>query len=228
MKMTFENDSDRRRANGSIGAVFDLDGTLLPDTSAEIAFIKFALRTGELSLGAFGSRFLRWVLAIPFRGRTRNKSHFEGLSVAELSRMGRRFCLEELVNRIPERAVRAIDDHREREERVGIISGAPDLLIQSLGDLLGLDFVLGTRLERQDGVLTGRVAGEHLSGARKVVAVESVAQQFALDLTQSFAYGNAYADRFLLSQVSCPVAVNPDSRLRRFARKQGWPVRSYG
>jgi HAD superfamily hydrolase (TIGR01490 family) len=228
MKTAFENESDRRRANGSIGAVFDLDGTLLPSTSAEIAFIKFALRTGELSLGGFGLRFLRWFLTMPFRGRTRNKSHFQGLSVVELSRMGRRFCLEELVYRIPDRAVKAIDEHRMRGERVGIISGAPDLLIQSLSEFLRLDFVVGTRLERQDGILTGRVAGAHMSGSRKVVAVESVAQQFALDLAQSFAYGNAYADRFLLSQVSCPVAVNPDGRLRRFAQKQGWPVRSYG
>lgn len=228
MKTTFENGSDRRKAGGSVGAVFDLDGTLLPTTSAEIAFIKFALRTGELSLGSFVLRFLRWFLAMPFRGRTRNKSHFEGLSVDALSRMGRRFCVEELVTRIPERALKAIDEHRDRGERVGIISGAPDLLIQSLGELLELDFVVGTRLERQDGMLTGRVAGAHMSGSRKVVAVESVAQQFALDLAQSFAYGNAYADRFLLSQVSQPVAVNPDGRLKRLAQKQGWPVRSYG
>ena len=48
----------------------------------------------------------------------------------------------------------------------------------------------------------------------------------AFDLIQSAAYENSWSDRALLSVVSTPVAVNPYTRLRRFAEDRCWEILS--
>jgi HAD superfamily hydrolase (TIGR01490 family) len=157
-----------------------------------------------------------------------NKAHFAGFPRRRLTDLGRVFVETWLIDRIPEEAVHAIDVHRRRGEVVGIVSGAPEDLIRELAEPLGLDFVVGTDLDTREGILTGHVARGHISGETKVETAHKLARHFDFDLSRSSAYGNAYADRFLLSRVSRPVAVNPDERLRKLAESQGWPVLSYG
>ena len=104
------------------------------------------------------------------------------------------------------------------------MSGAPQLLIAPLKDLLDLDFVVGTKLTCEQGRLTGDLDGPRVSGSEKVRQAEEVARAYKFDLRESAAYGNAFDDRFLLAEVAHPVVVNPDSRLARLARKKSWPI----
>ena len=221
--MTTQTREDARSA-----AVFDLDGTILPGTSAEREFIRFATATGEIGYAEQVARLANWVLHVPTRGVIRNKTHFAGCDVHTISRLGRTFVDTWLMHLFPDEAFDMIRLHRDRGDVVGIVSGAPEDLIAGLAGPLDLDFVVGTELEVRKGRLTGRVARSHNSGATKVERALAVARRFSFDLTRSTAYGDAYTDRFLLSHVSRPVAVNPDSRLRKLAEANGWPVLSYG
>ena len=45
-----------------------------------------------------------------------------------------------------------------------------------------------------------------------------------LDLNQCYAYSDSASDLPMLSAVGHPVAVNPDGKLERHARANGWPV----
>ena len=45
-----------------------------------------------------------------------------------------------------------------------------------------------------------------------------------LDLAQCYAYSDSASDLPMLQAVGHPVAVNPDSRLARHARANGWPI----
>ena len=44
------------------------------------------------------------------------------------------------------------------------------------------------------------------------------------ELDQCYAYSDSASDLPMLEAVGHPVAVNPDTRLERHARAQGWPV----
>ena len=207
-----------------IAAIFDLDGTLLPGTSAEKEFIRFALKTGQQTAPQAVCAFLSWVVRIPTRGVRSNKTHFGGVGMDLLAETAEAFCRQQLTRRIPDQAKRLIAAHRAAGDCLGIVSGAPQLLIAPLQDLLDLDFVVGTKLAYKQGRLTGDLDGLLVSGSEKVRQSDEVARAYGFDLRESTAYGNAFADRFLLAAVARPVVVNPDGRLAWLARKKGWPI----
>ena len=205
-------------------AIFDLDGTLLPGTSAEREFIRFALTTGKQTAPGAILAFLSWIVRIPTRGIQSNKTYFGGVEMDLLAETAETFCSQQLTHHIPVQAQRLIAAHRTAEDCLGIVSGAPEILIAPLKDLLELDFVVGTKLACEQGRLTGDLDGPRVSGSEKVRQSEEVACACEFDLRESTAYGNAFDDRFLLAAVARPVAVNPDGRLARLARKKGWPI----
>ena len=205
-------------------AIFDLDGTLLPGTSAEREFIRFALKTGQQTAPEAIRAFLSWAVRIPTRGIQSNKTYFGGGEMNLLAETAETFCQQQLTRRIPAQAQRLIATHRAAGDCLGIVSGAPQLLIAPLKDLLDLDFVVGTKLACEQGRLTGDLDGPRVSGREKVCQADEVAHAYKFDLRESTAYGNAFDDRFLLAEVAHPVVVNPDIRLARLARKKGWPI----
>ena len=50
------------------------------------------------------------------------------------------------------------------------------------------------------------------------------AGQLGLDVDASYFYTDSYTDLPMLKKVLHPRVVNPDPRLRRYARKQNWPI----
>lgn len=213
-----------RLASTVQAAIFDLDGTLLPATSAEREFIRFALQTGRLSAPEAVGKFLSWLVRIPTRGVQSNKTYFSDVEMNLLAKAAATFCQQHLTRRIPDQAQRLLATHRAAGDCLGIVSGAPQLLIAPLKDLLDLDFVVGTKLAYKQGRLTGDLDGLRVSGSEKVRQSDEVARACGFDLRESAAYGNAFDDRLLLAAVARPVVVNPDGRLARLARKKGWPI----
>ena len=63
-----------------------------------------------------------------------------------------------------------------------------------------------------------------VNGEGKVVAMQSLADWQGYDLSQSYAYSDSASDLPMLEAVGHPVAVNPDSKLERHARRNGWPI----
>ncbi len=205
-------------------AIFDLDGTLLPATSAEREFVRFVLQTRRRTVPETVGALLSWIVHVPTRGLRANKAHLRGVEVDLLEDTAEAFCRQRLARRIPRQARDMIESHRAAGDILGILSGSPQLLIAPLKDLLGLDFVAGTGLAGRRGSLTGDLEGPHLSGAEKVRRAQEAACACDFYLARSAAYGNAFADRYLLEVVGCPRVVNPDRRLARLARRKGWPI----
>ncbi len=62
--------------------------------------------------------------------------------------------------------------------------------------------------------------------------MERLAAEHSLDLERSYAYGNSFADRWMLARVGHPcvvqVAESSSSRLAWLARRRGWPVLRWG
>jgi phosphoserine phosphatase len=91
-----------------------------------------------------------------------------------------------------------------------------------LADELALDGVVGTELEAEDGVYTGRFVGGYCYGPRKAAAVERFCATRGIDLAASWFYTDAVVDLPLLERVGNPVVVNPEKPLARIAIRRGW------
>ena len=93
-----------------------------------------------------------------------------------------------------------------------------------MAEFLGVDAILATSLQTQNGYYTGEITGISPTGENKVKAIQSLSLKLGIDLSQSFAYGDSASDLPMLMKVGHPVAVNPDRTLKQFAQRQRWTI----
>jgi HAD superfamily hydrolase (TIGR01490 family) len=117
--------------------------------------------------------------------------------------------------------------HLDAGQRVWLVTAAPAELASLVARRLGLTGALGTVSEIENGVYTGRLIGEPLHGPAKAEAILALADQEGLDLTQCSAYSDSANDLPMLTTVGHPVAINPDTKLKRYARENGWDIRDF-
>jgi phosphoserine phosphatase len=92
-----------------------------------------------------------------------------------------------------------------------------------IGELLGADAVVATRMQISDGRYTGEI-DYYAYGENKAAALRRLAEEHHYDLSRSYAYSDSVTDLHMLEVVGHPYAVNPDRELRRVANERGWPV----
>jgi len=151
----------------------------------------------------------------------------QGHRVAELQSIGEEIYDEYMAERIWPGTRALAQAHLDAGQKVWLVTAAPVEIATVIARRLGLTGALGTVAESVDGVYTGKLVGEPLHGPAKAEAVRALAAAEGLDLTRCAAYSDSHNDIPMLSLVGHPYAINPDSRLRRHAREQGWRLRDY-
>jgi HAD superfamily hydrolase (TIGR01490 family) len=119
--------------------------------------------------------------------------------------------------------LRLVEQHRERGERLYVVSATLQEIVEAIAEDLGFEGALGTICEVRDGRYTGR-AVRALHAEAKAEALREVAARDGLDLAACTAYSDSHTDLPFLEAVGHPFAVNPDRKLRRIAVDRGWPV----
>ena len=120
-------------------------------------------------------------------------------------------------------AVSLIEEHHAAGRDVVIVSTSGAEVVEPIGEMVGADHVVATRLEIVDGRYTGEI-DYYAYGEEKAAAVRALAEQRGYDLERSFAYSDSITDVPMLEAVGHPHAVNPDRDLRKVAAARGWPV----
>ncbi len=150
-----------------------------------------------------------------------------GHSVDEVSQLGDEIFDERIERKLYAGTIALAQQHLDAGQRVWLVSAAPVEVAGLIAHKLGLTGALGTVSEVIDGVYTGRLVGAPLHGPAKAEAVRALAEREGLDLALCAAYSDSSNDIPMLTLVGQPVAVNPDSRLRRHARALGWRIYDY-
>jgi HAD superfamily hydrolase (TIGR01490 family) len=120
-------------------------------------------------------------------------------------------------------AVSLIEEHHLAGRDVVIVSTSGSEVVEPIGQLLGADRVVATRMEIVDGKYSGEI--EYYAYAEeKARAIEELARVVGYDLQNSYAYSDSVTDVTMLETVGHAHAVNPDRDLRRIAVERGWPV----
>jgi len=120
-------------------------------------------------------------------------------------------------------AVSLIEEHRLAGRDVVIVSTSGTEVVGPIGEMLGADRVVATRMEIVDGKYSGEI--EYYAYAEeKARAIEELARELGYDLENSYAYSDSVTDLTMLEAVGHAHAVNPDKDLRRIAVERGWPV----
>jgi len=148
----------------------------------------------------------------------------EGRAVDDFTEFGENVFDDTMVNKLIPGTLDLAKTHLDAGDQVWLVTATPVELAQLLARRLGLTGGLGTVSEVVDGRYTGRLMGKPLHGAAKADAIRELAQREGLDLDLCAAYSDSANDIPMLSAVGHPTAVNPDPKLRKHARAQGWAI----
>jgi alcohol-forming fatty acyl-CoA reductase len=206
-----------------IAAFFDLDGTLLPSPSLEWRFIAWLPARDAIDgnhLAAWLGYFARNIWHDPYAATFENKHYLAGLRESLAADWEGSLGSDSL--RFFAFGAERIEWHQAQGHSVFLVSGTLGPLARAAARRLpGAIEACASELEARAGHWTGRLAGEHLRGESKAHAIRRLAARHALDLGESYAYGNALADLPMLEAVGHPVAVNPEVGLERIACSEG-------
>lgn len=120
-------------------------------------------------------------------------------------------------------AATLIEEHHAAGRAVVIVSSSGDEVVAPVGEMLGADHVVATRMVVEDGAYTGEVAF-YAYGPHKAKAMTRLASEHGWDLAACYAYSDSGTDVPMLAAVGHPFAVNPDRALRRAAIEHEWPI----
>ena len=218
----------RRGPKGpQIGAFFDLDGTLVQGYTVA-AFYTDRIRSGRVSSG----EFLRILLSALDTGLGGDPTKFgdaaltglRGQGEDRLAELGERLFVQKVSGTMRPEARDLVRAHRQMGHTLVIASSATRYQIEPVARDLGIEHVLCTRVEVENGILTGRLAGPMLWGEPKAAAVREFARANNIDRRASYAYANGAEDVPFLASVGNPSVLNPHPGLAAAARSQGWPI----
>jgi HAD superfamily hydrolase (TIGR01490 family) len=105
-----------------------------------------------------------------------------------------------------------------------LLSGCFEHLLEAIGARLGIDIVIGTRINYEDDKVDIKRPLEVIYGNEKISRLRSSFQDSDIDWSGSYAYADSLSDVPVLELVGNPVAVNPDSELKAKAEKSGWRI----
>jgi len=209
-------------------AFFDLDRTLITVNSA-VSWIRREVRGGNLSVST-AAKASAWI-GLYHLGFSRLEtvisdavSHLKGVEEDKLRSETEVFWREEIRRCIRPGARDVLERHRDRGDQLVLLTSSSKFLAQAVGEDLGMDHVLSNRFEAENGRLTGSLHEPLCFGSGKTVYAQELAQNIGGELSRSTFYTDSYSDVSLMKAVANPVAVHPDLRLRRLARRNGWPV----
>ncbi|MDQ6773285.1 MAG: HAD-IB family hydrolase [Candidatus Dormibacteraeota bacterium] len=220
----------RRQGRGDVLAVFDVDGTLIETNVVEYFFWMRlqdqAVRDWPRFLAGLATRAPRW-LYLERRSRAEFQRAFyreyDGLDVETMRRLGQEALQTVTLRRIYPEGMRRIREHKRAGHRVLLLTGALDVVVEPLAELLQVDVDCAHLLTR-DGLLTGDLQSPPPAGEARATLLQAYSERHGMDLSQSFAYADAISDLPMLDLVGTAMVVNPDARLSQVADQRGWRV----
>jgi HAD superfamily hydrolase (TIGR01490 family) len=207
---------------------FDVDHTLTRRSSGG-RFVSMAMRRGVLPrrlLVMLPWYSLTYRLGL-FRLRAYEKGfrHVRGLTRKSLEEISKDSFDQTLKGDLFPEAVELLRSLRAGGRRVMLATSSLDFIVEPLAAYLHVDGVLATALEFRRGICTGRLMGTLMFGRGKRERVLSFIAEQGVSARECSFYSDSIYDLPLLEAIGMPVAVNPDFRLRRIARRRSWPIR---
>ncbi len=125
------------------------------------------------------------------------------------------------------KAVDLVNQHKEAGDSLLIITATNSFITRPIGELFGINELIGTDPEEHLGEFTGKVKGTPSFKEGKVTRLFDWLEKKNLKLTdfeKTFFYSDSHNDLALLEVVNNPVVVNGDKILLEKAQEKNWPT----
>lgn len=213
-------------------ALFDLDNTLLAGDS-DFEWAQYLISRGVLDREVYEARNQDFYEQ--YKAGTLDIHEFLDFQLKPLSRHPRReldawhadFMATRILPMVTGKGRELVRSHQAEGALTAIVTATNSFVTAPIARAFGIDHLVATEPERDNGEFTGRVSGTPSFREGKIARVEAWLAGLGHDwksFGRSWFYSDSLNDLPLLGKVTDPVAVDPDPTLERHARKCGWPI----
>lgn len=209
-------------------AFFDVDDTIIKGSTA-LAFAREMLAYKKIRTKHYASSFY-YALLHKFDKADYGKIVAYALTIVkgekekEIKKLAKITFNRVIKKKIYLGALKKINWHRKQNDLLVIISAGANYVIKNLGEFLNIDNILTTEVKVQNGQLTTNTLGELCYGEGKLKKALNFAKKYKINLKDCYFYTDSINDIQLLSAVGHPRVVNPDTKLKKLARKNNWKI----
>lgn len=114
--------------------------------------------------------------------------------------------------------------HKKNGLGIALVSGSLLEVVEPVAETVGAEFVAATEIVSSFETFTGTVKGEAMLGKGKARAVVKLMEDYGIQPSSCFAYGDHITDLNMLEAVGNPCVVTGDAELEAIARKRNWPT----
>lgn len=143
-----------------------------------------------------------------------------------LHKLRAQFVQDKILPIIPKKSRELLKEHKDKGDYLLIITATNLFVTEPIAKELGVDHIIATEPEFQNGQYTGKVAGIPSFQDGKVKRLTQWLENNGLSLSGSYFYSDSHNDLPLLKQVDYPVAVDADETLTQVAQDNNWPIMS--
>ncbi len=195
---------------------FDLDKTLITKNSYEIV-LNVLRRRRVISF----SKFLYYRFFLFIRSNIDKKMKtlakvFEGVDMNRLDKVMKAFIFTEFDNIKNIKAVEELEKHNTRDKKIVLVTTSFEPIAKYAAKFFHISEYGSTKLEIKNGKYTGKILGTINYKEEKVNRLNKY------NFEGSFAYSDHNSDIPLLKKATYRYAVNPNKKLRKYAKNHGW------
>nr|WP_041390004.1 HAD family hydrolase [Polaromonas sp. JS666] len=220
------------KSAGARITLFDLDHTLIPIDS-DYEWGEFTIAQGWCEATEFKRRNAEFFAQ--YRAGTLDIHAYVRFATRAIREQGvtksvaahASFMRDVVQKIITPQAQALVQQHREAGDELVIVTATNEFVTRPIAEAFGVKELIAVELARDaQGQLTGEIKGTPSFREGKVARVEQwlAARELGWHDVHTCFYTDSLNDLALLEKVSCPVATNPDERLRAIATERGWRI----
>ena len=213
-------------------ALFDLDNTLLAGDS-DYEWTQHLLSKGILDRETFEARNKEFYEQ--YKAGKLNIVEFLDFQLQSLARNSRadleawhdEFMSERILPMLNQKSRDLVKQHQENGDICALVTATNSFVTGPICRELRIDHLIATIAAQENGQFTGKPRGLPSFREGKITRVEAWLESMGLwmgNFERSWFYSDSLNDLPLMSRVSNPVAVDPDSTLRTHAETAGWQI----
>jgi len=146
------------------------------------------------------------------------------LPMKDLQQLHKLFMKDVVKPMILNQATDLINRHRKAGDRLLVITSTNRFIVEPICLSLGIDEIIATDLEIVNGQYSGNIVGTPTFQEGKVARFNQWLEENSESNSESYFYSDSINDLPLLMEVAHPVAVDPDSALRKEAESRQWKI----
>ena len=210
-------------------AIFDLDNTLIAGDSdhswgeflvdQNIVDRQFYKKMNDKFYADYESGCLDIYAYLEFSVQPLTK-----FSIKDLQSLHQQFMSEVIDPMKLDKAKDLINHHRQAGDRLLVITSTNRFIVEPICQSLGINEIIATDLEIIDNKYSGKVIGTPTFQEGKVERFNQWLMEQKESSDGSYFYSDSINDMPMLLEVAYPIAVDPDSELRKEAESRKWEI----